>query len=131
MATTTILVNTALRTVGSATLTELVDDTHTVLIVTPDEALAQHFGCPQHTNKVIGSLYRTTRGWAVTAFTDRDHLLNNTGVAYFLPGAPSRAAAVRALLRWWWMVARADRDVAATLDPFTLLSPRDLRALMH
>jgi hypothetical protein len=130
MATTTILVDTALRTPGSATLAELVDTHHTVLIVTPDEALAKHFGCPHHANQVIGSLYRTTSGWHVTAFTDRDHLLNNTGPAYFLPNAQSRASAVRALLRWWWMVARADRDAAATLDPFAL-SPKELRALMR
>lgn len=129
MANTTILTGTDLKAPGQATLVELVDG-HTVLIVTPDQALADHFGCPHHAGQVIGSLYRTPRGWAVTAFTDRDHLLNNTGPAYFLPNAQSRAAAVRALLRWWWMVSRADRDAAATLDPFDL-SPADRRALVR
>lgn len=131
MATTTILTGTTLNAPGAATLTELATDSHAVLLVTPDQALANHFGCPQHAGQIVGSLYHTTRGWAVTAFTDRDHLLNNTGPAYFLPDARSRAAAVRALLRWWWMVSRADKDTYATLDPFTLLSPKDLQALMH
>jgi hypothetical protein len=116
---------------GDATLTPIHEDGWTVHTVTPTAGLAQHFGCPQHADQVIGGLVRMNGKWSITAYTDRDHLLNNTGPAYYLPNARSRAAAVRALLRWWWMVAKVtDRREAANLNPFEYLSKRDLRNLV-
>ena len=105
---------------GTATLTQIVDATggHTVHIVTIDERAAEYYGIPQPVT-VIGGLVRTRGRWAPTAYHDRDHLLNGGGLVYFLPNAPNRVRAVRALLRWWFVVARHTRDGADPrhLDP--------------
>ncbi|GAA1029211.1 MULTISPECIES: hypothetical protein [Amycolatopsis] len=105
---------------GMATLTQIVDATgeHTVHIVTIDERAAACYGIPQPVS-VIGGLVRTRGRWSPTAYRDRAHLLGGGGLVYFLPNAPSRVRAVRALLRWWFVVARSARDGADPhhLDP--------------
>ena len=103
---------------GMATLTQIVDATggHTVHIVTIDERAAACYGIPQPVS-VIGGLVRTRGRWSPTAYRDRAHLLGGGGLVYFLPNAPSRVRAVRALLRWWFVVARSARDGA---DPHHL-----------
>jgi hypothetical protein len=105
---------------GMATLTQIVDATggHTVHIVTIDERAAECYGIPQPVS-IIGGLVRTRGRWSPTAYRDRAHLLDGGGLVYFLPNAPSRVRAVRALLRWWFMVARRARDGADPrhLDP--------------
>ncbi|GAB3902434.1 hypothetical protein GCM10029964_092910 [Kibdelosporangium lantanae] len=118
---TTLLVQAERPHFGTATLTEIEccpQDDQPVLLVSVDERAAEAFGAGPA--GVIGGLYRHGRRWMVTAYRDRDHLLSNTGLAYFLPDATSRQRAVRALLRWWWYVGRETRDGAnpATLDPF-------------
>ncbi|GLZ30855.1 hypothetical protein Lesp02_30440 [Lentzea sp. NBRC 105346] len=101
---------------GMATLTQIVDATggHTVHIVTIDE----RYGIRQPAS-IIGGLVRIRGRWSPTAYRDRAHLLDGEGLVYFLPIATSRARAVRALLRWWFVVARRVRDCADPrhLDP--------------
>ena len=121
MTTTDITIN---NRPGHATLTSLVTDERfgdVVWLVTPDQALAGHFGCQHHADQLIGGLYKTDKGaWQITAYTDRDHLDNYQGPVYYLPSARTRAQAVRYLLIWWWFVSRAEKDAQATLDPFKL-----------
>ncbi|MFK0244560.1 hypothetical protein ACIQUM_07665 [Amycolatopsis azurea] len=96
---------------GVATLTPIVDATsgHTVHLVTVDERAAACFGLAQPVT-LIGGIVRMRGRWAPTAYRDRAHLLNGGGLVYFLPDAPSRIRAVRALLRWWYVVARRTRE---------------------
>ncbi|MCO1575560.1 hypothetical protein M8C13_07285 [Crossiella sp. SN42] len=105
---------------GTATLTQIVDATggHTVHIVAIDERAAESYGIHQPVN-VIGGLVRTRGRWSPTAYRDRAHLLDGGGLVYFLPNAPSRVRAVRALLRWWWEVTWRAREGADPrhLDP--------------
>lgn len=105
---------------GTATLTQIVDATggHTVHIVTIDERAAECYGIRQPVG-VIGGLVRTHGRWAPTAYRDRAHLFDGGGNVYFLPNASSRVRAVRALLRWWYEVARRAREGADPphLDP--------------
>ena len=105
---------------GMATLTQIVDAIggHTVHIVTIDERAAECYGIRQPVS-IIGGLVRTRGRWSPTAYRDRAHLLNDSGLSYYLPDAPSRVRAVRALLRWWFEVAWRARDGAdpRSLDP--------------
>lgn len=126
---TTITVESHHRAIGEATLTTIEEDGYTVLQVTPDAALAGYYGTHQHTGQVIGSLVHHRGRWAVTAYADRDHLLNNTGPAYYLPYARSRAEGVRMLLKWWWIVARATKDEAPHLNPFECLTAKERKLL--
>ncbi|GLZ28115.1 hypothetical protein Lesp02_03050 [Lentzea sp. NBRC 105346] len=92
---------------------------HTVHLVTIDERAAEFYGIPRPVS-VVGGLVRTHGRWSPTAYRDRAHLLDGGGPVYFLTNAPSRVRAVRALLRWWFVVARRTRDGADPrhLDPF-------------
>ncbi|QXV57402.1 hypothetical protein [Amycolatopsis sp. TNS106] len=118
---TTLLVNERDAFSGTAQLIPAIDPTdgHTVLIVSIDAQAAEFFGIPQPVT-TIGGIVRMSGRWAPTAYRDRAHLLEDAGLVYFLPNVPSRVRAVRALLRWWHVVARRTRegDDPRHLDPY-------------
>ena len=105
---------------GAATLTKIIDatDGHTVHIVSVDQRAAECYGLHQPVT-VVGGIVRMRGRWSPTAYHDRAHLFTFDGPTYFLPEAPNRVRAVRALLRWWWTVERRTRDGAnpGQLDP--------------
>lgn len=97
---------------GTVKLVEVGDTLarHIVFLVIPDEKAARAWGCPERANTVMGGLIRHGGRWEATAYADRQHLRTGAGPVYYLPAAGSRAAAARALLRWWNTVAITRRD---------------------
>ena len=107
---------------GNAALTRpanLLDDIRAFL-VTPDQHAAEHFGVSRRANQLVGCIvfHETRRRWAPIAYTNRQNFLDGLGPCYDLPYARSRAAAVRALLRWWNAIDTG--RLPADADPLTM-----------
>jgi hypothetical protein len=133
---TTIQVDPRQPTFGAVTFVEIgaTLDQSTVLLVVPNDRAATAYGALGRGGSVIGGLVHRGGGWDIVAYTDRAALRDTTMPLWYLPKpARSRAAAARALLRWWNrvdLVARdqPERDVRH-LDPADL-TRRDLALLV-
>jgi hypothetical protein len=93
---------------GTATVARPADalDDVRVFVVIPDQRAAEHFGVHARAGKTVGGIayHEQRKQWAPVAYADRQHMRDGSGPVYDLPWCRSRAAAIRALLRWWNLV---------------------------